>query len=198
MPELTAFVLAGGRSSRMGTEKALLKLDGETLLARALALARDVAPDVRIVGSKSKFGQFAPVVEDIYPDQGPLAGIHAALNVTPSQLNLVLAVDLPFLEKKFLEYLVAEAHSTRAVVTVPRASGGYQPLCAVYHRDFGRLAETALASGQNKIDSLFAGIALRIIDEHELKRFAFSPAMFDNLNTREDWNRARAHRSQKP
>jgi molybdopterin-guanine dinucleotide biosynthesis protein A len=77
------------------------------------------------------------------------------------------------------------------VVTIARAGGGLQPLCAVYRREFAVLAEQALAAGRNKIDTLFAQTTVRIMEEDELARFAFSPAMFDNLNTQEEWERAR-------
>jgi molybdopterin-guanine dinucleotide biosynthesis protein A len=196
--ELTAFVLAGGKSSRMGADKALLQLPGQTLLQRGLELARSVSEDVRIVGVREKFGEFAPVVEDKYPNRGPLGGIHAALSATTNPFNLILAVDLPFLEKRFLLHLLAEARASGAVVTVPRAAGGLQPLCAVYRREFAALAEQALAAGRNKIDTLYAQTTVRIIEEDELVRFAFSPAMFDNLNTPEEWERARQRLQPKP
>ena len=95
-PAVTAFILAGGKSTRMGTDKAFVEYDGRTLLARALDLARSVTPDVRIVGSAEKFAPFAPVVEDIFCDCGPLGGIHAALRSSPTELNVMLAVDTPF------------------------------------------------------------------------------------------------------
>lgn len=181
----------------MGAEKAFLMLDGRTLLQRALELAGMVAEDVQIVGAQEKFGVFAPVVEDRYAGRGPLGGIHAALSASSSEFNLILAVDLPFLEKRFLEYLLTEARAANATVTVPRAAGGLQPLCAVYRLEFGALAEPALAAGRNKIDTLFAQTTVRIIEEDELARFAFSAAMFDNLNTREEWQRARQRLAQK-
>jgi len=175
----------------MGADKAMLEVAGQTLLQRTLELARAVSEDVRIVGVREKFGEFAPVVEDKYPDRGPLGGIHAALASTGSDFNLILAVDLPFLEKRFLQQLVTEARASGAVVTIARAGGGLQPLCAVYRREFAVLAEQALAAGRNKIDTLFAQTTVRIMEEDELARFAFSPAMFDNLNTQEEWERAR-------
>lgn len=197
MADVTAFVLAGGKSSRMGADKAFLELNGRTLLERALELARNVAEEVRIVGERARFAAFAPVVGDEFAGRGPLGGIHAALRSTSTEFNLVLAVDLPFLEKKFLEYLVKEARAADAVVTLPRAAGGLQPLCGVYRKGFAPLAEQALAQGKNKIDSLFPQIAVRIIEEDELARFAFSPAMFDNLNTQQEWEQAR-QRLEKP
>lgn len=186
--EVTAFILAGGKSSRMGRDKAALTLDGCTLLQRATALARSITHQVRVCGRKEKFGPDA--VEDIYPDRGPLGGIHAALGVSETELNLVLAVDTPFVSPKFLEFLVTEAQRTMAVVTVPFVGGRFQPLCAVYRREFAILAERALRDGRNKIDPLFAGIAVRQIAEAELRELAFDARMFDNLNTPEDLDRA--------
>jgi len=103
----------------------------------------------------------------------------------------MLAVDLPFLQARFLHYLADEARAANAVVTVPKAAGGLQPLCAVYRREFGLVAEQALSAGRNKIDTLFGRVAVRIIEEGELVRFAFPATMFDNLNTREEWEQAR-------
>ena len=191
MADLTAFVLAGGKSSRMGTDKAFLLLEGQTLVQRALELARSVTDDVRIVGARDRFAAFAPVLEDEYAERGPLGGIHAALSSTSSDFNLMLAVDLPFLQARFLQYLADEARVANAVVTVPKAAGGLQPLCAVYRREFGPVAEQALNAGRNKIDTLFTQVAVRIIEEDELARFAFPATMFDNLNTREEWEQAR-------
>src|SRR4029077_202940 len=72
MAEVTAFVLAGGKSIRMGVDKAFVQLDGRTLLAHALELARCLASDARIVGDVAKFRKFGPVVEDIFRNCGPL------------------------------------------------------------------------------------------------------------------------------
>ena len=90
----TAFVLAGGRSSRMGHDKAFLDFHGESLLTRALQLAQSVTADVAIVGPSSKFATFGRVVEDTFRNQGPLGGIHAALKNSTADLNLILAVDM--------------------------------------------------------------------------------------------------------
>lgn len=189
---ITGFVLAGGESSRMGTDKAFLQLDGEILLARATRLASAVSTTVRVVGRVSALSGYE-AVEDIYPKRGPLGGIHAALTSSDTELNLVLAIDLPFIEVRFLEYLVARARTGDAVVTVPRTGGGWQPLCAVYRRAFARTAEAALVQGKNRIDTLFASVKTEAVDEDELTHAGFSPAMFHNLNTPEDWERARHH-----
>jgi len=191
MAQVSAFILAGGRSSRMGRDKAFLQLGGRTLLDRALEVARAVAAEVRIAGQKEKFAAYAPVVEDVYPGRGPLAGIHAALRSSTTELNLVLGVDTPYVDPAFLRYLIGQAEASGAVVTVPRIGAKYEPLCAVYRRQFAQLAEQSLQAGRNKIDPLFEKTSLRIVDEAELRMLAFDREMFDNLNTPEEWEQAR-------
>ncbi len=186
MAEVSAFVLAGGRSSRMGIDKAFVELQGRTLLDRALMLVTAITPDVYILGSRAEFGAFSKVVEDEFADHGPLGGIHAALRSSTSELNLILAVDMPFVQKSFLDYLVSEAEKGDTVATVPNAAGNWQPLCAVYRRAFADLAEPALRSGRNKIDPLFRDAPVRVIGEEELEKAGFGADLFRNLNTPED------------
>ncbi len=187
VPALAAFILAGGRSTRMGTDKAFVLLDGRTLLARALELARPLTSDVRIVGDPAKFAAFASVVEDQFPGCGPLAGIHAALRSSQTDLNLIFAVDMPFLTTALLQYMVGCAKdSDTAVVTVPRTAQGWQPLCAVYRREFASIAEKALHAGRYKIDALFEEAGVQVIGELEMQSAGFCLDLFSNLNTPDD------------
>ena len=182
--DVTAFILAGGKSSRMGVDKAFLEFDGRTLLARALELARSVAVDVHIVGSRKKFAAFAPVVEDVFPGHGPLGGIHAALRSSTVCLNLMLAVDAPFISSALLEYLIRKSRDAAdATVVVPCCNGHRQPLCAIYRPEFAEVAEGALIAGRNRIDVLFDVVKSRVIEEEELERAGFSADLFCNLNT---------------
>ncbi len=189
--DVAAFVLAGGKSTRMGSDKAFAMLDGRTLLARALELARSVTDNVCIVGGAEKFAAFAAVVEDIFSDCGPLGGIHAALRGSAADLNLILAVDVPFVPPALLQYLVARARSSDAMATVPRAGGGWQPLCAVYRREFADASEQALHAGRYKIDVLFHDFKVQAIEEEELMQAGFAPGVFRNLNTKHDLETAR-------
>jgi molybdopterin-guanine dinucleotide biosynthesis protein A len=183
----SVFILAGGKSTRMGTDKAFVEYQGRTLLARALDLARSVASGVWIVGGKERFAGFAPVVEDVFRDCGPLGGIHAALLGSLTELNLMLAVDMPFISSTFLEYLFAQARGApRAAVIVPRADGRRQPLCAVYRREFAVVAERALQARQNRIDRSFDEVRTRVIEQEELEGAGFSSTIFRNLNTPEE------------
>src|SRR5215472_3589547 len=184
---VSGFILAGGKSSRMGSNKSLLVLAGQTLLARALELVRAITPEVRIVGEPTTLSSFGSVISDIFPARGPLGGIHSSLVSSSSDWNLVVAVDLPFLEARFLTYLVTQAQTADAVVTLARIGDRFQPLCAVYHKAFLAPAEAALSAGRNKIDALFSEIRLRVIDENELTTGGYNRFMFANLNTPADW-----------
>jgi molybdopterin-guanine dinucleotide biosynthesis protein A len=151
-----------------------------------------MAGEVRIVGDAKKFAAFGRVVEDVYRDRGPLGGIHGALSSSPTELNLMLAVDLPFVDAKFLKYLLLRARESGAMVTVPRAGGGLQPLCAVYRRGFVDAADESLRDGKNKIDPLFGRVVTCVIEEDELMRAGFSVEMFRNLNTPQELEKARS------
>jgi len=186
--DVTAFILAGGKSTRMGTDKAFLEHQGRTLLARALDLGRSVASEVRIVGSQEKFAPFGAVVEDVFRDCGPLAGIHAALLASATELNVMLAVDTPRISTAFLQYLIRQSRSAPdAAAVVPRAGGGWQPLSALYRPEFATAAENALRAGRNRIDPLFGVVRTRVVEETELQRENFSIDIFRNLNTPEEW-----------
>ena len=189
--DLSAFILAGGRSTRMGTDKAFVVLYGRTLLARMLDLARQATSNVHIVGDPVKFGPFAPVIDDIFPGCGPLGGIHAALRSSTTELNVILAVDVPFVSFALLDYFIFRAKNSDANVTLARAAGGFQPLCAVYRRRFADSAEDALRAGRYKIDALFDRTSTQVIEETELEAAGFSPRIFRNVNTPEEL--AQAH-----
>jgi len=189
--QLSGFVLAGGKSTRMGHDKAAINLNGRTLLEHALAALRAVCRDVAILGKHELYGALSPVYEDAFPGCGPLGGIHAALANSQTQFNLVIAVDTPFLAPRFLSYLAERAVTSGAVVTTPEIDNYTQPLCTVYSLDFLPIAEQALRLGNYEIVSLFPQAQTLVIKESELRKVSFAAGMFENLNTPEDLARAR-------
>jgi molybdopterin-guanine dinucleotide biosynthesis protein A len=195
-PSRMAFLLAGGKSSRMGADKAFLDFGGQTLLDRALTALGSVCQRVAVVGDPPKFvdcgspqnetRKYEAVVADIFPGCGPLAGIHAALVHSSAELNLILAVDMPFVSAELLAFLFGVAEANDAVITVPRTGKGLQPLCAVYRRDFCIAAEQALRARKYKIDAAFSSVAVCVIEEPELAAAGFSEQSFFNVNTPQD------------
>jgi molybdopterin-guanine dinucleotide biosynthesis protein A len=130
------------------------------------------------------------VVADIFAGCGPLAGIHAGLTQSSSDLNLFLAVDMPFVSQELLAFLADTAEASDASVIVPRTARGLQPLCAMYRRSFVTTAEDFLRAGKYKIDAAFAGLPVRVIEEVELEARGFSERAFFNVNTPADLQQA--------
>jgi len=184
--DVAIFILAGGKSTRMGEDKAFVMLSGQTLLARAMETAHAVSGDVRIVGEARKFREYSAVVEDVFRNCGPLAGIHAALRSSSAELNLILAVDLPFVTPDLLRFLLRRARESSAMVTLPRSETGWQPLCAVYRRAFADVAEQALQQRRYKIDALFDRDRVLVVDGQELSAEGFHQNLFRNMNTPEE------------
>ena len=170
----------------MGVDKAFLDFEGHTMLDRAIAVLSQTCDAVAIVGDAAKFAGRGVVVPDLYSGCGPLAGIHAALTHSSADLNLVMAVDMPSVSPELVEFLFATAAECDAVVVLPRTARGSQPLCAVYRPAFAATAEAALKAGKYKIDALFAGIAVRAVEDGELASAGFSESMFFNVNTPDD------------
>jgi molybdopterin-guanine dinucleotide biosynthesis protein A len=128
----SGFILAGGRGTRMGRDKALLPYNGGTLIEHALATMRKIAEPVSIVGKRTDLVRLAPVIEDRYGGLGPLGGIEAALSASRSELNIFLPVDTPFVPAGFLCWMLRRAINSGAVATIPVVMGVAEPLIAVY------------------------------------------------------------------
>jgi molybdopterin-guanine dinucleotide biosynthesis protein A len=188
---LSAFVLAGGQSRRMGRDKALVQFNGRTMLEHALAIVRTLDAAAWIVGPAERYGQFAECIADEFPGQGPLAGIHAALRRSQAELNVILAVDTPLVTPELLRYLVTRAASSPALAVVPGASDEHgrerlHPLCGVYRCAFADAAQAALHAGRNQIEPVLRQGPLLVIGEAELVARGFPAAQLRNLNTPED------------
>ena len=186
------FVLVGGRSRRLGADKALLTLGGQSLVLRAAERLRPVVGELVLVGSPQRYAHLGlPVLADRVVDRGPLAGIVAALAATGHDWNLVAACDLPFLETRFFEFLLQQAAEKPASdALVPRVGGFWQPLAAAYHRRALPAFERVLASGTPKIDLAFPDLHVEALTDELLDRVAFPERMFKNINTREDYEEA--------
>jgi molybdopterin-guanine dinucleotide biosynthesis protein A len=146
----SAVILAGGRSSRMGRDKAFLEIGGQTLLARQIEIVRAAgATGVFISGrADADYSAFhCRVLKDNFPDAGPLAGIEAALAVATNPLLLVLAVDLPGMNADFLRRLAADCSADCGII--PKSPSGIEPLAAFYPKSAQSLAENLLRAEDN-------------------------------------------------
>ena len=175
-------MLVGGRSSRMGRDKALLPYRGGLLVefvARAVKLA---AGSAALVGSPGRIGPLGyPILPDIYPGEGPLGGILSVLQHNPADWSLIVACDMPEISAGFLSGLLDAAEREDADALIPAGpSGLLEPLCAVYHRRSREALYQAFSGGIRKVTAAFTGMRIAVFPVPEL-------APFQNVNTPEDW-----------
>jgi molybdopterin-guanine dinucleotide biosynthesis protein A len=147
-PDAAGFVLAGGRSSRMGEDKALVRLGGQPLVVHALDILRAAGLTVSLAGGFSALAAFAPLVQDSQPGLGPLAGICAALASTSARLAVFMPVDLPLLPVSLIAFLLDHARRTGRPVTVPSVNGFAQTFPAVLDRKLLTGLEGELQAGR--------------------------------------------------
>jgi molybdopterin-guanine dinucleotide biosynthesis protein A len=178
------FVLAGGRSSRMGHDKALLTLGGEPLVQRAVRKLSEVCAEVAIAGGAEELTRFGRVIPDKFPNCGPLGGIVSALELSRLEWNLFLSVDAPFVPVSCLKTLLSMAAGFSGVAVIARVENRMQPLCAVYSRKALGVLEQELAAGRWKVlSAVEAAGAVHVMDFEDAGLFA-------NLNTPEEFAEA--------
>lgn len=193
---VTGYVLAGGASSRFGSDKSLAEIAGLPMYRRMQDLLRSVCSDVRVViasGGAERNG--AMVVTDRWPGEGPLGGIITALLMTAeadaSEWNLILGCDMPFLTTHWLRYVKERAEGSRAEVIAPESRNGLEPLCAIWRTNAAAKLQTAFDSGVRKITEAMKRLEMEVIDEREWKPFDSAGRLFWNMNTVADYEEAK-------
>jgi molybdopterin-guanine dinucleotide biosynthesis protein A len=191
--QVGGFILAGGKSSRMGLDKALLEIAGVSLVARAADLLQSVTRDPRVVASPVLYGpQGFVLVADDWPDCGPLGGIATALRVSDTSWNLIVACDLPYLTKAWLDFLIERGLKSNADAVVPMNKRGAEPLCAMYHKNAEEGIRAALEGGVRKVTDALARLRVEYVEPAEWKAFASEGLLFKNVNSPADYEEAKA------
>jgi molybdopterin-guanine dinucleotide biosynthesis protein A len=199
---LSALILAGGRSRRMGQDKVWMLLDGMPLVERVVRRVLPLAGELLFAASTG--GRFeelarslevpARVVADLYPEAGPLAGLHAGLSAARNDLLLALAGDMPFVNLALVQQMIALAPGFDAVVPeVPNRRTGEvfkEPLHALYRRTCLPAISARLAAGERQAISFLADVRVRIVSADEVRRLDPDYRSFFNVNTLEDWQEA--------
>ncbi len=208
LTRVSALVLAGGRSRRMGRDKALLDFDGAPLIAHVIARVQQVCAEVIVVANDvetyARFG--APVIRDVYPDRGSLGGVFSGLRAIRYDYALAVACDMPFLNPTLLRYLIALAPT--ADVIMPRAadpsrsrSGGVKPRLqydlrakeidlhpthAIYSQRCIAPIEERVRSGDLRLIGFLDAVKVRIVEAREIDPFDPQHLSFFNVNTPEN------------
>ncbi|HEY8562903.1 MAG TPA: molybdenum cofactor guanylyltransferase [Pyrinomonadaceae bacterium] len=191
--DFTGFVLAGGKSSRMGADKFGLSIGGVTFLTRAARALSAVCETVKIVLNQTQDVETPfPFVRDVYPNRGALGGIHAALRDCPTKFAVVLAVDLPFVSSAALENLAALAlAANKFPAIVPRQTGGKaQPLCAAYRAKYCVPALEQLLN-ENEAASVMDFLDLIAPKYVDASRLSADENLLSNVNFPADFEAAR-------
>ena len=175
---VNGFILAGGRSTRMGRDKALLDWHGMSLLTHMVGLLSDATDEVHVVGRDR--------LPDVLPGHGPLSGIATALTFTSTDHNLILAVDLPLLTKEFLAYFRRAAEQSKRPVMACKIRSHF-PLCLGITRELLPEVEQRLRRGELSVRGLIEDTHAGIISEADLRDMGFEHQIFRNLNTPEDY-----------
>ena len=175
-------MLAGGRSTRMGCDKALLPFRGASLAVSVARAVHEAARSATIVGDPERYGALGfPAIPDLFPGEGPLGGILTALSHTTAEWNLITACDMPEISPVFLSRLFEAAEQTQSTAMLPRGPSGLpEPLCAVYRRDALAPLLAVFQTGVRKITAALEAVAVTYLPVVELKPL-------QNVNTPEEW-----------
>lgn len=192
MQPLTALLLTGGRSSRMGQNKALLSLvpDGPPVVAQAVERLRSVADEILLVGSDPEPYAFLglPQVPDAYPGAGSLGGIYSGLRVARHQYALAVACDMPFLNTGLLQYMASQPREYDVLIPVLDEP---EPMHAIYSRSCLPWMEEKLDAGRYKIIGWFDKARVQRIERGTVQQYDPLLRSFFNMNTPEEWERAK-------
>ena len=206
--DAAGFVLAGGQSSRMGADKALVHFAGQPLIAHALRVLRDAGLDTAIAGAASDLSAYAPVIADASPGLGPLSGICAAMTSSAAQWAVFVSVDLPLLPASLVRHLVFHAQVTGSPVTIASVNGFPQTFPAVIHRDTRATLKRELQAGRlgcyaaylasaSELGGAISVLPVELLVQpgQVVDQDGLPPARwFSNVNSSRDLDRAAAHR----
>jgi len=191
-PGISAVILAGGQSRRLGMDKSLLKLEGQSLLARTVDKLAALSDDIIVVtNSPEDYAHLAlgaRFVRDEQPGAGALMGVYSGLKAATHDSALTVACDMPFLNVSLLRYMLTK--SARYDVVVPQLGEFLEPLHAIYSKRCLPFMAALLAQGRKQIIAFFGDVDVHHIEEPTISKFDPLHLSFLNVNFPEDWQLA--------
>ena len=191
---VSGVILAGGRSRRLGRDKAVEPFGGQPLIRRVISQVEEFADEIVVSVADVERAFELPLDEkhlvavDIYPEAGSLGGIYSGLYGSSHRWGLVVACDMPFLNRRLLEYMLSLRDGCDAVVPMP---GDYpEPTHALYSRACLPSIEARLKAGNLKISGFFDEVRVRYVSEEEVRQFDPDLRSFFNVNSPEDLKEA--------
>jgi len=191
---MTSIILAGGKSSRLGRSKALQTIGGKSLIQWVVDRLATISTEIIIA---TAHGEAIPcssavtieTVADIYPEKGPLTGIHSGLMASSNSKAIVVGCDMPFLSVSLLEYMTETLADFD--IALPKIGHMVEPLCAVYSRNCLAPVQKLLEQNKRRIIELFSMVKMKYIEEDEINRFDPDHLSFFNVNSQADLEKAR-------
>lgn len=186
---ISGIILAGGKSSRMKSDKAFLKLGEKTIIEELISrLEKKFQTLIIIANDREKYEIFGkPVIKDIIPDKGPLGGIYTGLVTSDSFYNFIFSCDAPFVNFDLIDYMSDNLNNVDIIV--PRCDGRFHPLHAIYSTECINPIREQLDKNDLKVTNFFSKVNTRVVDESELEKLDLGQEPFRNINTREDYNK---------
>ena len=187
--KISGILLAGGKSKRMGENKAFLRFRGKELYTWSLEVLQALCDDIVISAPENIFPiDFPyPTVPDEIPGKGPLSGLHSCLRYVRHDRAVVLSCDIPFITVAYIQALLSEMHDAPAIAGLNK-NGGIEPLAGIYSSHLWLLAEDLIHSGQYKMSDFLSRTEASLVDVQAL---GFDPdRLFYNVNTRGDMDAA--------
>ncbi len=180
---ISVAIMAGGKSSRMGRDKSFVNLSGKPMIEHVLEKVSDIGEELFIISNNpSKYQHLAlPTYTDIIPGMGPLGGLYTALYKSSKSHVLVIACDMPWLNRPLLRYLISIRDQAEAIV--PRWTKHPEPLHAVYSQDCLPAIKDRLSAGKLKMVSFYELINVLFVEKSKIIQFDPSGKSFSNVNT---------------
>ncbi|MCX8103105.1 MAG: molybdenum cofactor guanylyltransferase [Candidatus Bipolaricaulota bacterium] len=197
LSKLSAIVLAGGQSRRLGRDKALLLWQGRTLIEHIVAQLKELSDDVLVItGTERRYQELldVPIFADEIKNIGPMGGLYTGLKRARYEHSLVVACDMPLFTKAITDLLESELDSSVWAI-VPKVHGHRVPTLAIYHRGCLLTIEQLLAHGRTSLQALLDAVPVKIIPDERVREADPELRTFLNLNTLSDWEKL-AHRAQ--
>ncbi|MBI4946411.1 MAG: molybdenum cofactor guanylyltransferase [Bacteroidetes bacterium] len=185
---ITGVILAGGKNSRMGSEKGLLEVEGKRIIEHIIDELKQVVDEIIVISNNTSYNYLNyKVYSDTIKDCGPMGGIHAALAHSTTEKNLIISCDMPFISKKVLTKIISS--SAGCEVAIPEHDDWLEPLCAVYSKSCAATFEKLIAKKKFKLTDSFKYFIVKKINftQKELSGDEFlnvnTPKEYQNIKT---------------
>jgi molybdenum cofactor guanylyltransferase len=193
---ITGIVLSGGKSSRMGIDKGLMKINGMTMTTHAVNVLIGICDRIIIIANDEQYEDLGyPVYHDIVKEQGPAGGLYTGLHYVETEWNILIACDMPNLKPDLIKYLIGNIDQDMIAV-VPELKGRAQPMCAVYHKDYYNALQESMQNGMLTMRYILKQNRTKYLPITDNLPF-YSDDLFENLNTPESVKMFRKKGSEK-